>query len=66
MRTVGWLKKELEGIKDDVLCYAYEGEVTGIVLFPRNFPRESYGTLYCDEYTNKDNKESEIPDWAKK
>ena len=31
-RTVGWLKKELEKFPEQCLCFAYEGEVSGIVI----------------------------------
>lgn len=32
MITVGYLKRRLAVIPDDALAYAYEGEVTGIVI----------------------------------
>lgn len=32
MRTVKWLREELAKFPDDALCFAYEGEVTGIVI----------------------------------
>jgi hypothetical protein len=32
MITVGYLKKRLEKINDDALVYAYEGEITGIIV----------------------------------
>ncbi len=32
MKTVKELKKELEKFEDDDLCYAYEGELIGIIV----------------------------------
>ena len=32
MITVKELKEELDKFPDDALCYAYEGEVTGLVI----------------------------------
>jgi hypothetical protein len=33
MITVGYLKKRLAKINDDALVYAYDGEITGIIIF---------------------------------
>lgn len=53
MRTVAWLKNELSKFPDDALCFAYEGEVVGLVIeLPgpdgcRN--AEKQGVIYCSE-----------------
>ena len=47
MRTVKELKVELARFKDSDTCFAYEGEVTGIIV-----EREGYtgqGVIYCSE-----------------
>ena len=45
MKTVKELKTELNKFKDSDLCYAYEGEVTGIII---NRGRQQ-GVIYCSE-----------------
>lgn len=45
MRTVKGLIEELTRFPDDALCYAYEGEVIGIVI--RHCGRE--GVIHCGE-----------------
>jgi hypothetical protein len=54
MRTVAWLKAELSKFRDDAVCFAYEGEVRGIVIEPplgangrRDILRQ--GCIYCSE-----------------
>ena len=54
MRTVAWLRAELAKFPDDALCFAYEGEVCGIVIEPprsgdqrRDMSRQ--GCIYCSE-----------------
>lgn len=51
MRTVQSLRDELANFPADALCYAYEGEVTGIVILPaapaRFGPRLSLGCVIC-------------------
>lgn len=54
MRTVAWLKEELEKFPDDALCFAYEGEVIGLIIEPaRDAEGESsnvrQGCIYCSE-----------------
>jgi hypothetical protein len=48
MRTVKELREELAKFPDDAVCYAYEGEVSGIVISP---PGESGGpgVIHCAE-----------------
>jgi hypothetical protein len=36
MKTVAELMRELEKFPDDARCWAYEGEVTGIVIESKN------------------------------
>jgi hypothetical protein len=45
MRTVRSLIEELAKFPDEALCYAYEGEITGIVV--RHGGRE--GVIHCGE-----------------
>lgn len=48
MRTVKELREELAKFPDDAVCYAYEGEVSGIVISP---PGKSGGpgVIHCAE-----------------
>jgi hypothetical protein len=46
--TVKQLKEALERFRDDAVCHAYEGEVTGIVIcLPDAF--ETPGVIHCHE-----------------
>lgn len=52
MRTVAWLKAELSRFPDDSVCFAYEGEVTGIVIEPadgRHNHDWRQGVIHCSE-----------------
>jgi len=40
MRSVKWLKEQLSKYPDDALCYAYEGEVRGVVVVKRDRSQE--------------------------
>ena len=62
MRTVAWLKAELAKFPDDAVCFAYEGEVTGIVI-ERSERRSmadgpdrcrAQGTIFCSESNEYD------------
>ena len=55
MLTVKELKSELLKFKDDDLCYAYEGEVVGLVINRGN----EQGVIYCGEY-EKETRETEV------
>lgn len=57
MITVRKLKIELDKFNDDDLCFAYEGEVTGIVINRGN----SQGVIYCGESEGPE-KETKIID----
>lgn len=48
-RTVAWLRKELEKFPDDAECFAYEGEVTGIVIQRPSEGLVPQGVIYCSE-----------------
>jgi len=54
MRTVAWLKAELAKFPDDAMCYAYEGEVIGLIIEPpdpsngEQLPT-TQGVIYCSE-----------------
>ena len=54
MKTVKELKAELEKFDDDDKCFAYEGEVVGIVVNRGN----KQGVIYCSEHD--DLKETKI------
>lgn len=45
MRTVKWMRDELEKFPDDALCYAYEGEVCGLVIRRK----ADEGVIFCGE-----------------
>jgi len=46
MKTVKQLKEELSKFNDGDLCFAYEGEVIGIIV-----KRDGkQGVIYCSEY----------------
>jgi len=47
-RTVKELREELAKFRDDAVCYAYEGEVTGIVISPPG-SWGGPGVIYCGE-----------------
>jgi hypothetical protein len=56
-RTVAWLRKELEKFPDDAECFAYEGEVTGIII---GYPHEPLrqGVIHCSE--QKDTRDTQL------
>jgi hypothetical protein len=58
MRTVKWLREELAKYPDDAVCFAYEGEVVGIVIEYPDSRLVSQGVIYCSE--GEDLKESEL------
>lgn len=47
MRTVKELQEELEKFPDDALCFAYEGEVTGIIIFRLGREIGPQGVIHC-------------------
>ena len=59
MRSVAWLKKELEKFPDDAMCFAYEGEVTGIIIEPSDERMRRQGVIYCSERDDEE-KETEL------
>ena len=60
MRTVKWVREELAKFPDDALCYAYEGEVTGIVIIRDQSPgrRWESGCIHLSE--GADTRETEL------
>lgn len=48
MKTVGELIKELEKFPKNSLCWAYEGESTGIAI-RNNIGDPKHGFIYCSE-----------------
>lgn len=56
MLTVGQLKRELDKFKDSDLCYAYEGEVSGVIINRG----EAQGVIYCSESSDIDNKKTSL------
>jgi hypothetical protein len=48
MVTVGYLKKRLSEIPDNAKAYAYEGEVTGIIIVTNEEP-DSYTIIHACE-----------------
>ena len=49
MRTVKQLKDELDKFPDDAICYAYEGEVCGVVIRAPDGKLPSEGFIPCSE-----------------
>lgn len=61
MRTIAWLKKELDKFPDEAQCYAYEGEVTGLIIEMPGDRLGQSGFIYCSEATtDSDGRESEL------
>jgi hypothetical protein len=50
MRSVKWLKEQLEKLPDDAMCFAYEGEDTGIVAI---LGLGKYVFIPCKELANE-------------
>lgn len=57
MRTVKWLKNELDKFPDDATCFSYEGEVIGIVIESGDGLHQ--GVIYCSEEDDS-GKETEL------
>jgi hypothetical protein len=49
MITVAKLREELEKFPDDAVCFAYEGEVIGIVIERPGERMQGQGVIYCSE-----------------
>lgn len=47
MRTVQSLRDELANFPADALCYAYEGEITGVVVVEPGAVRRQLGYVCC-------------------
>jgi hypothetical protein len=54
MRTVQSLRDELATFPPDALCYAYEGEVTGVVVIAAGTPRKELGCVICQSGNQRD------------
>lgn len=66
MRTVKELREELSKFPDDCVCFAYEGEVTGIIIERpakdgRRNMREQ-GVIHCGERNQEEGKTTLLPD----
>lgn len=54
MRTIKELKEELDKFPEDCVCFAYEGEVTGIIIeYPGRRLKEQ-GVIFCSESDYKE------------
>ena len=49
MITIKKLKEELEKFDDNCVCFAYEGEVIGLVIENPNDRFRKQGVIYCSE-----------------
>ena len=49
MRTVRSMIEELQKFPPNALCYAYEGEVIGLVIEHADRSRQGQGVIYCSE-----------------
>ncbi len=55
MRTVAWLREELAKFPDDALCFAYKGEVIGVVVQAAPLDVSArQGVIYCSESDDYD------------
>ncbi|TNE87191.1 MAG: hypothetical protein EP324_08115 [Gammaproteobacteria bacterium] len=63
MRTIAWLRQELEKFPDDAVCFAYEGEVIGLIVERAGQRLQSQGVIYCSE-SDDDGKETKLLDDA--
>jgi hypothetical protein len=61
MITIKKLKEELEKFNDDDLCFAYEGEVIGLVIENKKDRLGKQGVIYCSE-GDDEGKETETID----
>ena len=61
MRTVKWLREELKKYPDDAVCFAYEGEVTGIVIEHAGKRMRGQGVIYCSEGDDSEKKSELLP-----
>jgi hypothetical protein len=59
MRTVKWLRDELAKFPDDAFCFAYEGEMTGIVVEHAGRRLREQGAIHCSE-NDDSGKETEL------
>lgn len=59
--TVKQLKDELQKFRDDAVCYAYEGEVRGIVISPPEDPWGGPGVIYTEEEGEPEEPRSDVP-----
>lgn len=61
MRTVKSLIEELQKFPPDAVCFAYEGEVTGVVIEYAGGGIGKQGVIYCGESRGSDpEKETEL------
>lgn len=69
MRTVSDLITELQKFPPDAVCYAYEGEVCGVVVEEKEKPTDPdgrflprrQGVVHCSEYVGLgDDRETEV------
>lgn len=49
MISIRKLKEELAKFDDDCVCYAYEGEVTGLIIERKGDRLKSQGFIHCSE-----------------
>jgi hypothetical protein len=54
MRTVRWLRDELAKFPDNAVCFAYEGEITGIVIEHAGRRLKEQGEIHCSEYDDSE------------
>ena len=62
MRTVKELKAELDKFPDDAMCFAYEGEVCGLVIEPAKRTKKIIqGVIWCGEGRTRKERETFVP-----
>ena len=61
MITIKKLKEELSKFDEDCVCFAYEGEITGLVIEKVGCRMQNQGIIYCSE-DNDEGKETELMD----
>ena len=63
MITIKKLKEELNKFPEDSVCFAYEGEITGLVIENLWDCFGSQGVIYCSENTDDEGKETRLLGW---
>lgn len=61
MRTVKSLIEELGKFPQDAVCFAYEGEVSGIIIEHAGHRMLAQGVIHCGEGDREEHDTEELP-----